>query len=499
VPSREDEIEEIEILEELEARKARANFLEFIKQTKTNYEVNWHHVAEAETLDAFVRGEIPRLIILAPPRTGKSEQVSRRLPPYILGKFPDAEIIGASYSAELASAMNRDVQDIMASHDYKKIFPLTRIKEKGADNDTAKKTSTYFEVVGHKGSLHSVGVGGGVTGTGGDFIIVDDPIKNQEEADSVTIRNKIDNWYKSTLYTRLEKGAKICITMTPWHEDDLVHRLLQLAKADPESEQWTVLRLTMIKEAEETHPLDTRALGEPLWPNKYDAETCKKMRKTTGTRVWNALYQCRPTAMEGSIIKRKYIKFYRMEDLPPRFDLELLSLDCSFTGTATSDYVSITAWGRDGANKYLLPREVHDRLDLPGTIKELLKMCSAFPRAYMKLVENKANGPAVIQTLQKDVAGLIAVEPHGTKEARLNSVSPDFEAGNVWFPHPDIAPWVHDFIEELVNFPNQKADDRVDSTSQALIRLRESSSFSENLVPNRIRSLVSDLSGGEAW
>lgn len=484
---------------------ARSDLLAFARYTKDNYAAGWHHEVLCDKLNRFCRGELKRLIVTMPPRHGKSELVSRRLPAFIFGLNPDAQIIACSYGADLASRMNRDVQRIMESEAYARVFPKTRL---GSENvrSTAEgnvlKNSDIFEIVGHRGVYRCAGTGGGITGMGADFILIDDPIKDGEQAMSPTYREKVWEWYQSTLYSRLEtnngQDGGILVTMTRWHEDDLVGRLLAQAKADPDADQWEVLELPAVCENEDSDD-EQRALGEALWPEKYPHAKLQRLQRAIGTRWWNALYQCRPSAQEGGIIKRKWLcNFYR--ELPEKFDETILSLDCTFKDSKKADFVVLQAWGRKGASKYLLA-ETRDRMDITTTINALKAMAARFPRAYMKLVEDKANGPAVISMLKEKMSGLVAIDPEGSKEARLQSVAPDVEAGNIWLPDPSIAPWIMDWIEEVVNFPNAANDDRVDAFSQAIFRLRAAQvgGFTAEMIPDRIESIASSIIGAKRW
>lgn len=196
----------------LSRRAARTNLLDFAIYTKPDYEANEHHVYLCEYLDKFVKGEIKRLLVSMPPRSGKSELVSRRLPAYIFGVNPDAHIISCSYSADLSSRMNRDVQRIIDSPRYKYLFPDTSLNASNVRTDAQGsylRNSDVFEIVGHNGMYRSAGVGGGITGLGADFGLIDDPVKNQEEAMSQTYREKAWEWYTSTFYTRLEKDGRL--------------------------------------------------------------------------------------------------------------------------------------------------------------------------------------------------------------------------------------------------------------------------------------------------
>lgn len=401
-----------------------------------------------------------------------SELVSRRLPAFIFGRDPDARIIAASYSADLASRMNRDVQRIIDSPLYAEVFPETALN---GTNVRTLATGSYlrnsdiFEIVGHSGSYRGTGIGGGITGLGGDWLILDDPVKNREEADSATYRERQWEWYTSTFYTRREKNARILITLTRWHEDDLAGRLLERAASDPNADQWTVLSLPAIADGE-LHTDDPRQPGQALWPDKYNETELTKIKTAVGSRNWEALYQQRPAPAEGGTFKRGWWQFYR--EPPSRFDELLQSWDMTFKDTKGADYVVGQVWGRVGADRYLLA-QTRDRMNFPTTIQAVRTLSAQWPAAHLKLVEDKANGPAVIDSLRKEIGGLVPVMPQGSKEARAAAVSPQIEAGNVYLPDPSIAPWIGEFIEECAAFPNGAHDDQVDAMTQALARFTQ--------------------------
>ena len=449
---------------------ARSNVMPFIAHTKPDYEFNWHNEVMFSYLDAWVEKRIKRLMIFMPPRHGKSEAVSRRLPAYILGRFPNARIIGTAYADSLASANNRDVQRIIDSNEYKELFPGTTLS--GSNVRTVAqgswlRNSNEFEVVGHRGGYLSAGIGGGITGRGADYFIIDDPIKNDKEADSVTFREGIKDWYGSTAYTRLEKDACMLVTMTRWHEDDLAGWLLQQAKNEPDADQWTVLSLPAVLEDEATkHWSDPRREGESLWPWKYNEQRLKAMRSTIGKRYWDALFQQNPTALEGGIVKASWIQYYR--ERPPRFNKIIQSWDLNFKEAQSSDFVVGQVWGLWQNKRYLLD-QFRGRVGFTETKAEILKMRRKWPEATRILIEEKANGAAIIETLKRDgITGIIAVNPKESKAARLSAVSVQYEAGDVIYPHPLIAPWIDVNVDELVKFPNARNDDTVDCSTQAL-------------------------------
>lgn len=254
---------------------------------------------------------------------------------------------------------------------------------------------------------------------------------------------------------------------TRWHEDDIVGRLLKLAKENPEADQWEVIRFPAIKE-DESNAMDPRKIGEPLWPNKFSLAALMAT-KAAGARDWNSLQQGRPTSEEGNLFKREHFKFFT--EWPKNYHEQIQSWDMAVKDKQTSDFTVGTMWGRIGPYKYLLAEE-RGHFSFPEVCNRLVRMSNAFPMGYKKLIEAKANGPAVKQTLDQTVSGIVEVEPRGDKVARVHAILPEFESGHVWFPSPSIAPWIEDFVEELCSFPNGMNDDRCDSVSQGLDALR---------------------------
>ncbi|NPV30507.1 MAG: phage terminase large subunit, partial [Firmicutes bacterium] len=399
-------------------------------------------------------GRIKRLMVFMPPRHGKSELTSRYFPAWYLGTFPDKRIILASYEADFAATWGRKARNLLEE------FGPSLFGVKVSPESSA---ASRWDIDGHEGGMVTAGVRGPITGKGANVAIIDDPVKNDQEAMSQTYRDAAWDWYRATFSTRIQDDGAIILVMTRWHEDDLAGRLL---KAQEEGgDKWEVVNLPAL--AEENDMLGRRP-GEPLCPELFTRETLERTKIRLGSYWWNALYQQRPSPMEGGILKRSWWKFYRQAPYP--FDEIIQSWDMAFKETTSSDFVVGQVWGRKGADKYLLD-QVRDRMDFPTTVQTVRALSAKWPQAYAKLVEDKANGPAVIATLKREIAGLIPVEPQGSKEARAAAVSPQIEAGNVYLPDPSIAPWVHDFIEECSAFPNGANDDQVDAMTQALLRL----------------------------
>lgn len=457
--------------------KARdGGLLAFTLLTKPDYTVNWHHKALCKVLNKFIKKEIKRLIVMMPPRHGKSELVSRRLPALLHGLFPDDEIMVATYNSELAGDMTTDVQRIMDRKEYHDIFPRSRITPEGTLGKYARNSSEHELLPGihsdgtvryYKGKYRAQGIGGSFSGRGGNWLLCDDPTKNRDDADSKTHRENVWKFYSSTLRTRLEGEGSILLTMTRWHTDDLAGKLLKLAKSDPAADQWSVIRFPAIKDDHE-NPFDQRELGEALWRGKFNEKWLEGAR-AAGSRDWSALYQQRPTSEEGNIFKANWFKQYTV--LPTKFDQVIQSWDFSVKDKNSSDYTVGLVIGRIGIHKYLIHME-RGRWPFPMACQKLLDVSRRYPTAYRKALEAKANGPAVKQTLDKFVPGIVEIEPRGDKVARANSVSPECESGHVWLPSPQIAPWINDFITELCEFPHSRYDDITDAFTQGLDILR---------------------------
>ncbi len=442
---------------------SRKNLLAFTVAGFPSYRVGWVHREICARLMRFYadvkRGLSPRMVITMPPRHGKSELVSRRFPAWCLGLDPDLSFISVSYSDSFAKRLNKDVQRIMDSDAYAEIFPGTRLRD--AKRESAVRTSGLFEVPGHSGSYRSAGVGGGITGMGADILSIDDPFKDRASADSPTIRERVWDWYASTAYTRLAPGGGVLVTVTRWHEDDLVGRLLS-AQGQEDADRWTVVDYPAIAERDEPH----RKKGEALHPDRFGLQALRRIRANIGEYEWSALYQQHPTPRGGGVFKAKWIRHWGV--LPKVFDRMIQSWDFTFKDAAKSDNVSGQVWMKAGGNFYLLDCDTA-KMDFVSQIRAMRRMSSKWPEAVGKVVEDKANGPAVISALGSEISGIVPYTPRGSKTARAYAVSPLFEAGNVYLPPMDAEhPWVREYIDELLSFPNGEHDDRVDATTQAL-------------------------------
>jgi len=451
-----------ELLRRREARKALGAYI-----TYTSKKYKWSNFSETvcAALDKFVldvqAGIRPILVLQAPPQHGKSEIVSRKLPPYLIGRFPDWRIGAFSYSDDLAGPMSLDVRRNLASEQHARLFPTSDARAKYTINRDGEFTSP-----GGDGSYIGRGVGSGATGRSLDIGIIDDPVKNQQEALSPTTKEGHWSWYQSVFTTRLSENSGQIIMATSWAEDDLPARICNQFRGDP---RLTILRFPAIN-------LPGEVAYDPLLPEGAlvpELHSLKKLLETKATFSdywWAALYQQSPRAIGGNVFKDEGIRYYLPKDLPTKFDKVLASWDCTFKDTDGTDFVVGQVWGKAGANSYLLA-QVRARMSFTRTVREVVALRDAWPKTREILIEDKANGPAVIDTLKAKVPGLIPIEPDGSKLARAHAVTSYWEAGNVWLPHPDFAPWVKDLLSELTAFPAAANDDQVDALTQALRRL----------------------------
>ena len=296
--------------------------------------------------------------------------------------------------------------------------------------------------------------------------IVDDPIKNAQEALSGTTKEGHWNWYMSTCKTRMSANSGQIIMATSWAEDDLPARICAQHAGD---NRLTILRFPAINLPDEAGYNPALPAGA-LVPELHPLTQLHEFKRELSDYWWAALYQQCPRSLGGNVFKESGIRYYLPKDLPAKFDKMIASWDCTFKDTDGTDYVVGQIWGKVGANSYLLA-QVRDRMSFTRTVREVVDLRAAWPRCREVLIEDKANGPAVIDTLKAQVPGIIPIEPDGSKLARAHAVTSWWEAGNVWLPHPDLYPWVKGLVAELTAFPAAANDDQVDALTQALRRL----------------------------
>ena len=411
-----------------------------------------HHELIISKLEAVERDEIKRLMIFLPPRHGKSFITSSIFPAWFLGKHPSHHVMFATYGQELSDDFGRRVRNYITDPIHQAIFPSCSLSE---DSTAAHRFNTTAG-----GAYFAVGRGGPMTGRGADLLLIDDPIKDQEEASSETVRRALHEWCASVAYTRLMPGGAIVIIQTRWHEDDLAGWLLR----EHANENWDVLCLPAIAEQDEGF----RKEGEALWPEKFPLPELERKRAAIGGRAWASLYQQRPAAAEGVIFKRDWWQFFP-QPLTVELNQIVQSWDTAFKTGTEHDFSVCTTWGV-AADGYYLLHVWRERVEFPELKRVLASLAEQWkPNAI--LIEDKASGQSLIQELKLSTTlPLIPVKADSDKQTRAQAVTPLMEAGKVFLPQS--APWVSDFVEEMAFFPNGAHDDVVDATTQALNYLR---------------------------
>lgn len=416
------------------------------------------------TLVDVAEGRCKRLIWSMPPQEGKSVRVSQRFPLWLLLRDPDTRIAIASYELGTARRWGRAIRNDIATHGT-----LLDLKVR---QDTS--AAHEWQLDGHRGGVYSVGIGGALTGRPVDVLLIDDPIKGRAEAESKLYRDACWDWWTDTARTRLAPDAPVVLILTRWHEDDLAGRLI----ANDHARVWRIVNIPAQAEASDD-PLG-RQPGEYLTSARGRTQAdWDATKRDVGSRTWTALYQGRPAPAEGGMLKRGWWHYYTTpkhvenEDgtrVMPGAEELIQSWDMAFKDTKASDYVVGQVWARRGAEAILLD-QVRGRWDFTETCRQVRSLAARWPQASAKLVEDKANGPAVISQLRATVPGLIPINPKDSKIARVSAISPFVESGNVSLPAPELAPWIGDWTEEAASFPNSAHDDQVDAMSQAVARL----------------------------
>lgn len=421
-----------------------------------------------------------RTIITMPPQEGKSERVTKTGTLWGLTEDPDLRFAIVAYNQPLAETFGRDIRNsIQVNNGDEDTLDLgLRVAR---DNGSAKRWS----LAGHTGGVICVGIGGGLTGRPVEVLMIDDPIKDQKQADSEPYREAASNWFKAVAETRLAPGAPIILIQTRWHEDDLAGRLL----SGEDSDRWELINIPAQADYDpdkgETDPLG-RQPGE--WMVSARGRTklqWEAKRIAVGSRVFTSLYQGRPNPEAGNVWQRQHWQRYYEQLWTVRpdgsyqingMDEIIQSWDMAFKDTKSSDWVVGQVWARRGADVFLI-YQIRRRMSFTETLTQFQTVCRMFPQAKAKLVEDKANGTAVINSLRSKIPGLIPVNPTDSKYGRAVAVAPFIESGNVLLPWDGadggIALFddVESLIDEAAGFPNGTHDDQVDATSQALSRL----------------------------
>jgi predicted phage terminase large subunit-like protein len=443
----------------------RNDFVSFIERgfhelnPQTRFLCGPHIEVIATKLEACRQGKIKRLIINLGPRGLKSQCASIAFPAWCLGHNPTGQIICASYGQDLADKFARDCRTIMSADWYRAIF-ATRVANRQAVADF---------MTTEQGVRMSTSVGGVLTGRGADLIIIDDPLK-PDEALSETRRMAVNEWYDSTLVSRLNDKANGCIIiiMQRLHQDDLVGHVL-------EQENWEVLSLPAIAEKDETHvivnPFGTRLFkrkaGDALHPERESLAVYANIRQTIGEYNFLSQYQQNPSPAGGAMVKTAWLRFYEPGEQPATFSRIVQSWDTANKATELSDYSVCTTWGVDYKHYYLLD-VFRQKLNYPDLKRAVVEQARKH-NARTIVIEDKASGTQLIQDLKSEfMDGVTEYKPPpgADKIMRLHAQTAPIENGRVFLPRT--APWLPDYIHELTSFPGPRYDDQVDSTTQFL-------------------------------
>lgn len=390
-----------------------------------------------------------RIIINIPPRYGKSELVSHWTPTWFLDWFSHKNVILTSYADPLARKWGGKVRDEFKSN------PMTWTRIRG------DKTSRSDWEISGGGGMRTSGAHGSIVGFGADLFIVDDPYKSMERAYSLEERERVQDWFQTTMYSRLEPGASVIVIMQRWHDDDLCGWLMRGSDQGGHEEDWEVISLPAM--AEEGDPLG-RKEGEPLCPQRYGLEDLERIKRAVGPTMWASAFQQRPAPREGGIFKYDWLKFWT--DVPKVFDTKALSVDASFKKQGKS-FAVCQAWGKVDDDKYLID-QWRERAGMVATENAINRMILEWEPDVV-YIEDAANGVAIIDRLRTVLGDrLQPVAPVGSKEARAYAVENQFASGNVWLPHESAKSFSPKLVRETVLFPNAENDDQVDAMTQIL-------------------------------
>jgi predicted phage terminase large subunit-like protein len=451
----------------LKARKAKKDLIEFSKLTmpdpeepddhdRSRYQPAKHHEVIAAALEEVEAGRMPRLIITMPPRHGKSELASRRFPAWFIGKDPYRQLIFATYNEEFAQDFGRSVRETMRMPVYKQIFPGAALKQGSAAADRVQTDEGGLAVF--------VGRGGSLTGRGADLLVIDDPIKDREEADSKSTRDKLWSWFTEVAMTRLMPGGRVVIIMTRWHEDDLIGRLIDPGNPcfnAEEAKNWKVLALPAI--AGDDDPMG-RKKGEALWPDRFPLETLEPLKRLN-PRGFSALYQGQPTPDDGDYFTRDMIAGYRPGELPTNLRYYGAS-DHAVATTQDADRTCMGCVGLDeNDNVWVLPDLFWRRARTDTVVDGMLDLITKHKPIWWWAERghiSKAIGPFLRKRMQERgiYSAIDEVVPAKDKQTRAQAIRGRMAQRKVFFPK--FASWWPDAEAELLKFPSARHDDFVD-------------------------------------
>lgn len=447
---------------------ARRSLLEFALRFMPDYQAGWMHRLICQELEEFSRkvanGESPRLMFQMPPRAGKSQLVSDFFPSWHLGRNPGHDTIIASYAESLPLEFSKNVRDRLADPAFEAVFPACKLHS-SYTNATGWRTNA-------QGTFTPVGVGGGLTGRGAHVLIIDDPLKNMEEAESETVREAIYRWYQSTAYTRLMPGGGVIICQTRWHDDDLSGRL-ETRMLEGAGDEFKIIRFPSIATEDEPY----RKKGEALHPERFPVKALEGIKKSVGPRVWSALYQQNPVPDEGGFVDRKDIVYYKREDLPKELNY-YATWDLAIGQKQHNDFTVGLCFGVDYDDNIWLVDMVRGRWQSLEIVDRIINFWVRYKQRDVG-IEQGVLSYSIMPLLKKRVAEKRAYALHtiplkpgkADKVARARAIQGRIQQGKVFFPED--APWAEVLLQELLRFPHGVHDDCVDALAYAGIMLQK--------------------------
>jgi len=425
-------------------------FRDWLPSVTPQWTWDWPHQRYLyEKLDLVTRGVVKRLMIFMPPRHTKTETVTVRYSAFRLEQNPKINVILGCYNQKVANKFSR------------KTLRICKSRMKLASD--RKAVEEWETAIG--GGFRAVGVGGGITGFGGDLIMIDDPVKNREEAESETYREKVWDWFNDDLYTRLEPGGAIILTMTRWHDDDLAGRLLK--EMEEGGERWEVVSLPAL--AEDDDPLK-RKVGQALCPARYDETKLAAVKKQLGSYSFAALYQQRPTPLEGALFKREWFGEDKFIPQAPEGLKWARGYDLAVSQKTSADYTASFRCAFTSTGDLIIDGGFRKRVEFPEQLRYVVKRMVDEKRTRHG-VEKALHGEALVQSLRRIPAvrgiPLKAVKVDTDKFTRALGWANLAEAGKVYLVR---ANWNNDFLDEICRFTgkNDKHDDQVDAVSLAV-------------------------------
>lgn len=437
---------------------ARSHLLPFVERFNPKYSAGWVHKDICQRLEKFSRDvaeqKSPRLMLFMPPRAGKTTLASIGYPAHHLGNYPDHEFIACSYSGSLAMNFSRKVRNMLRDPSYGVVFPKTEL------DPESQSAESWLTSAG--GGYVAAGVGGGITGKGAHVLVIDDPVKNREEAESALVQEQVYDWYTSTAYTRLAPGGGVLLIMTRWSDNDLAGKLLvEMAKG---GEQWEVVKYPAIAEEDELY----RDKGEALHPERYDLAALKRIERAVGPRDWSALYQQNPVPDTGAYFTTSMFREYNRSEIDHKSMKFYQAWDLAIGKDDRNDFTVGITVGIDRLDNIYIVDIVRDKLDGGQIVEKILDSYQLW-RPAMVGIEKGHIEMAIGPFLRKRVAERKLHEAYfhdlrtgrRDKEARSRAIQGRMQQGKVFFPKD--APFYSALRGELLRFPSGEHDDQVDA------------------------------------